>query len=308
MYAPIPYDYKMTMTAVNQPNTVHCQNTTLVHFYERYLLQKVLSCYEFINIPDHWAKNYFLYSLFCNGFVSVIKTDKYGVIPQHCTLYGRNVMYQPTHCVIANPLLGSLRPQIGVDCALIQMQPDYGGIMDLVGYYADMLALHAESAGYNILNSRLAYVFISRNKAGAESFKKMFDEILSGNPGVFLDKELLNEHGEPNWMQFNQDLKRTYIANDILNDMIKWEARFDTDIGIPNVNITKASGVSDAEVQSNNVDTAAKVVLWLEMIRKGLDEANRLFNTAMGCELRFNYGEEVPENGSRSISVDTRII
>lgn len=308
MNAPIPYDYKMTMTATNQPNTVHCQNTTLVHFYERYLLQKVMSCYQFTGIPDSWSKNYFLYSLFCNGFVSVIKTDKYGVIPQHCSLMGRNVMYQPTHCVIANPLLGSLRPMIGVDCALIQMQPDYCGIMDLVGYYADMLALHAESAGVNLINSRLAYVFISRNKAGAESFKKMLDEILSGNPAVFLDKELLNEHGEPNWIQFNQDLKRTYIANDILNDMIKWETRFDTDIGIPNVNIAKASGVSEAEVQSNNVDTAAKIVLWIETIRRGLEEANRLFDMQLGCELRFNYGTEVPEDGSRSLAVDTRIV
>lgn len=308
MNIPVYYDYKMQATNQLQPNVVHCRNTSLVQFYERYLLQKVLSCYNFIGIPETWADNYFKYSLFCNGFVAVINTEKYGVIPQHCTLAGRNVMYQPSHVIVANPLLPMSRLEIGSEAALIQMQPDYGSIMDLVGYYADQLALHAESAAFNILNSRLAYVFISRNKAGAESFKKMFDKILSGEPAAFIDKDLLNEHGEPNWQQFNQDLKRTYIASDILNDMIKWETRFDTDIGIPNVNIAKASGVSDAEVQSNNTDTAAKVVLWVETIRKGLRQANELFGLELGCDLRFNYGEEVPSNGSRSLDVDTRLI
>ena len=308
MAVPYYYDYKMIATNRMQPNVVHCQNTALVSFYERYLLQKVLSCYQFTGIPETWADNYFKYSLFCNGFVSILKTDKYGVIPQHCTLAGRNVMYQPSHAIVANPLLGSLRLEIGSECALVQMQPDYGGIMDLVSYYADQLALHAESAAFNILNSRLAYVFISKNKAGAESFKKMFDQILSGNPAAFIDKDLLDEHGEPSWLQFNQDLKRTYIAGDILNDMIKWETRFDTDVGIPNVNIAKASGVSAEEVQSNNTDTAAKIVLWVESIQKGLKQANDLFGLDLGCDLRFNYGEEVSEGGSRNIDVDTRIV
>ena len=311
MAAPYKYDYKMVATNRQRPNVVHCQNTELVEFYERYLLQKVLSCYDFKGIPETWAENYFLYSLFCLGFVSVIKTEAYGVIPQHCTLQGRNVMYQPTNVIVSNPLLGSLRPEIGTECALIKMQPDYGSIMDLVSYYADILALHAESAGINVLNSRLAYVFVTKNKAGAESFKKLFDKIISGEPSAFMDKDLLDEHGEPSWTQFNQDLKRTYIAGDILADMVTWETKFDTDVGIPNVNISKASGVSASEVAANNVDTAAKIVLWLQTIRKGLKQANDLFGLDLSCDLRFNYGggeaDGVVER-SGTLSVESRDI
>ena len=81
--------------------------------------------------------------------------------------------------------------------------------MDKINFYADMLALSAETAGVDLVNSKLAYVFGAKNKAQAESFKKMFDQIGSGQPAAYIDKTLFDEEGNPGWTMFNQNLKNT---------------------------------------------------------------------------------------------------
>lgn len=306
---PAPYDYINVRNSMYSPSTVHIKQTGLAAYFQRYLIQKIISAFKFNGIPDDWAKNYFYYCLFVFGFIGVMKTRPYGVIPQHGTLGGRNVQYQPNKMIIANPLFtgSSARTQdliIGEDVALIQMQPDYGGAWDIVEFYADMLALSAESAAQNLINSRLAYVFATASKAGAESFKKLMDQILQGNPAAFVDKDLFNDDGSPAWMMFNQNLQQNYIAGDILQDMAQWDARFNTEIGIPNVNIAKASGVSDQEVEANNSDTFSKAQIWLETIREGLDQANKMFGLNMSVDLRFKQ-KEVAQDGD---AINPRVV
>lgn len=286
---PAAYDYINVYNASIEPSTVHVSNTGLSFYFRRYLLQKILAVFKFNNIPANWNIDYFLYSLFCFGFVAVIETDKFGVIPQHCSLSGYNVFYQPTNAVISNPLLrGILQPRIGTECALIKMQPDYGSAWDIVAYYGDLMALSSEALGVNLVNSKLAYVFAAENKSAAESFKKLYDQVASGEPATFVDKKLFGEDGEPRWFNFNQNLQQNYIAGSILEDLAKIDSRFNTEIGIPNVNIAKASGVSRSEIESNNIDTKAKANLWLDTIRNGLQQVKDIFGIEITCELRFN--------------------
>ena len=289
------YDFINRYNAHIKPSTVHSADNATAWYFRRYLLQKILSVYEFKGIPDTWNKDYFLYTLFLWGFEAVIETDKFGVIPQQCSLFGYDVFYRPTNVNIANPLLkGNLTPQIGVECELIKLQPDYGSCWDIVSYYADLLALATESLGVNLVNSKLAYVFACQDKTTAESFKKMYDKINEGNPAVFADKKLFDDNGDPLWTTFQNNLKQNYVAGDMLNDMLKIDARFCTEIGIPNVNMAKESGVTDNEVEANNIDTKTKASLWLETIRDGLDKANELFGLNMSVD--FRYKSEVSGN------------
>lgn len=285
------YDFINKYNAHIKPSTVHSQDNATAAFFRRYLLQKVISVYEFKGIPETWSIDYFLYTLFVMGFVAVINTDKFGVIPQHCSLFGYDVFYRPTNVNVANPLLkGNITPRIGTECALIRLMPDYGSCWDIISYYADLLALCTESLGANLVNSKLAYVFACDNKSIAESFKKMYDQINEGNPAVFADKKLFSEDGSPMWDSFQNNLKQNYIAKDILEDMTKIDARFCTEIGIPNVNMAKESGVTDNEVEANNIDTRSKAALWLETIRTGLDQANEMFD--LNITVDFRYKEE----------------
>jgi hypothetical protein len=295
MDAPITYDYMNMYVSAYQPGVVHCKDTRIAQFFFRYLIEKIYSVFEF-EIPEEWDRTYFLWSLFCTGRLAVFDTPEYGVIFQHCTLNGRGIYYQPTRAMVANPVLRDARYnkglEIGTDCALVKMQPDYRGACDIVSYYADMLALCGEAAGMNILNSKLAYVFAAKNKAAAETFKKLYDAIASGNPAVVADKSLLNEDGEIDVQMFNQDLSRNYIAGQILEDMAKWDARFNTEIGIPNVNIAKQSGVTVDEVHANDIDSKTKASLWLDTIRKGFEEANKMFGLNLSVKFRFEAENE----------------
>lgn len=289
---PAAYDYINVYNSIRTPSTVHAKNSSLTWYFKRYLLQKIISVYKFNNIPKTWAFDYFLYTLFVFGYVAVINTDKFGVIPQHCSLMGYDVFYRPTNAVIANPLLrGLLQPRIGVDCELIKMQPDYCGCWDIVEVYADLLALACEDLGGNLVNSKFAYIFAADNKAAAESLKKMFDDVQAGNPAVFIDKNLYNENGDLSVQLLTQNLQQNYIAGDILNDMAKIDSRFNTEIGIPNVNIAKASGVSNSEVLSNNVDTRSKCELWLDTMQDGIKRVNQMFGLDISVELRFDTRE-----------------
>lgn len=300
---PVSYDYKNKYNSGSNPSTVHAKNSGLSWYFKRYLIEKVISVFEWDGIPDTWAKDYFFYTLYLAGNVAIINTDKYGVIPQHCGLRGYDVFYRPTNAVIANPLLrGILEPRIGTECALIKMQPDYCGIYDLIDYYADQMALCAESLGVNLVNSKLAYVFAAGSKSAAESLKKLYDDVASGEPAVFADKKLFDADGRPTWDYFSQNLQQNYIAGQILLDMAKIDNRFDTDIGITNVNITKTSGVSNSEIAANNNATRSKAVVWLETMQEGIDVANRLFGLSLGVDLRFK--EEVRADDQESNAND----
>ena len=289
---PYLYDYINMANSIVSPSAVHAERTATNRFFERYLMEKAISVFKW-NIPEGWARNYFLYVLYCWGFISVVQTDKYGVIPQACSLRGYDIFYQPTNAVISNPLLtGILEPEIGTECTVIKLQPDYGGILDLVQHYANMMAIATESIATNLVNTKLAYVFGAQNKAQAESFKKMFDEIQKGNPAVFIDKNLMDENGKPQWFTFSQNIKENYIVPDLLSDLRKIEAMFATEVGIPNANTDKKERLITDEVNANNFETRSKCELWLEELKKGCEETNAMFGTDLSVDWREDLQEE----------------
>ena len=298
MNLPFYYDYKNARNSTVNPSTVHIRDTGLQRYFARYLLQKTISVFKW-DMPKTWSRNYLLYTLYCWGYVAVINTDKFGVIPQQCTLGGFDVFYQPKFATVANPLLrGILNPVIGKQCELLRLQPDYGGVMDIVNFYADMLALSAETAGTNLLNSKLAYVFASDGKAGAESFKKLYDQIASGEPAAYIDKNLYRDDGTPTWNFFNQNLKETYIAGDILNDMRLWEMKFDNEIGIPTTNTTKKERLITDEANSAIEESRTKAQLWLDELQESCRKINNMFGIRLWVDWREDNARDALIDGT----------
>lgn len=296
MNLPVNYEFINQYNAMRSPSTVHCRNTALVEYYTRYLFQKVISVFEFENLPEEWADNYFKYVLFGYGVIAVIYTDKYGVICQDCGLSGFDVFYQPTRCIIANPHLPGLKEfKIHENCEIIKLQPDYGSVMDLVTTYADLMALALETTGANLLNSKLSYVFFAENKTAAESFKKLYDRVASGEPMAVIDKNLLLEDGTPAWQMFTQNVGQNYITDRLLNDMKTLEDQFNTVIGVPNANTQKRERMITDEVNANNVDTQCRVNLWLETMNKDIMQVNKMFGTDIKVKYRYDDLTKVVE-------------
>ena len=289
---PMFYDYENIFNASYSPSDVH-MNSVLKHYYMKYLLEKVISVFEFDNLPQDWNKAYFLYVLFCRGFIGVLNTSEFGTICQHGTLYGRGIYYQPTRFIVSNPLLRRIQDDllIGVECGILKLQPNYSGVLDIVSFYADKLALSSQAIDVNLLNSKHAMVYMAKDRRQVESYKKMQDMIINGEPMVVVDKDLFDEDGNPQWIQFQQNLKQSYIASDILLDMQKWIDLFNSEIGIPNANTEKRERMLVDEVNANNVETKSKVVIWKETLEDGLKDINDMFGFNISVKLRFEESE-----------------
>lgn len=274
---PYTYPFINAVNSVVSPSTVHVKNTALARFFKRYLLQEAMSVFEW-KLPDYWSTTYFLYVLYIWGYIGIVNTDKFGIIPQHGTVGGYNVFYMPSFMIITNPLL---RPtdnlEIGTDVALIKLQPDYFGLFDIVDYYGDLMALAAEAAGGNLLNSKLSWIFAADSKIQAESYKALYDKVASGEPAAFADKSLFDDEGHLRAELFNTEVGNNFIADKLLDTLHAIRCRFLTDIGIPNSNTDKKERLIVDEVNSNNFETRSKCSLWLEEIQKGIKEAKRLF-------------------------------
>ena len=299
---PETYDYINMFNSSFSPSSIHVKNTALQRFFRRYLFQKAISVFKW-KLPETWNRDYFLYVLYAWGFIGVVETDKYGVICQAGAPYGYDIYYQPTNLIITNPLLrGSLEPRIGIDCTVFKLQPDWGGITDLVNYYADMMALCAETAGVNLLNSHLSFVFPAKDKAQAEAYKKLYDRVAGGEPGVVIDKHLYLDDGTQAWEPFQQNIGQNYIVDKVLADMRKIEAMFDTDIGIPNANTDKRERLITDEVNANNAETITKCELWLEELKKSAEKTNSMFGTTISVDYRYSQEGVVKDESSDPIN------
>lgn len=301
----VPIDYKFIniFNSHINPSAIHTKNTTLFNYYARYLFQKILSVYDFKNLPDTWSINYFKYVLFGYGFIAIFDNDKYGIIPQECTLSDTHtIFYQPNEVLITNPVLQSLRLKIGKDCELIKLQPDYCGVMDIVSVYADLLAIAMETANINLMNSKASYIFFAQNKAVAETYKKLYDEMSSGKPFSVINKELLNDDGSKNWDFFTQNVGQNYITDRILNDMKTIEDQFNTKIGIPNANTQKKERLITSEVLSNDIDTKALVNVWLDTMRNDIMKVNKKYN--LKIKVDYKYENNYIENSNSEVIIN----
>ena len=291
MGEPYSYNIENVYNSVVNPSTVHYIDNGTAKFYTRYFLQKAMSVFKW-ELPELWDKDYFLYTLYTWGFIAVLNTDKFGVIPQQCTLTGYNLFYAPKRITVTNPIMPeTIERDIDKDCVLLKLTPDYAGILDLIYFYASKMALASSALNVNLLNSKLAYLFTAKNKSVAESFKKMYDQIASGEPASIIDRNLLDPDGNKTWDFFSQNLQQNYIASDILTDMRKIEQQFDTDIGIPNANTDKRERLITDEVNANNVETATRCELWLEELKKGCEKVKTMFDVDISVDWRVKPNE-----------------
>ena len=90
-----PYSYDMInlYNAERSPSTIHVKNNRLRNYFRKYLLQKAISVFKW-NLPEEWDEDYFLYTLYGMGFISILNTARYGVICQQCAPGGYNLYYR----------------------------------------------------------------------------------------------------------------------------------------------------------------------------------------------------------------------
>ena len=276
-------------------------NATAV-YYRKYLLQKLLSCFKW-DIPPLWSRDYFLYVLFGWGYIGIIDTgaDKWGVVPQRCGIYGYNLFYMPTKIRVHNPLLPEASEfTINEDCAVLKVNPNYTGVLDIVDYYAVKLAMLSADIESNLFNSKLSYLFTVADQTAAATVKKLYDQIGQGTPAVVVDKKVLSENGDKTWQVFQQNLKQNYIVSDLLEDMRKVENDFCCKVGIPTTNTEKRERMSESEVTRNDVETEALIDTWLTRLSDDVETANRIF-PGLNLKVQKRWNNEINTYNSGTV-------
>lgn len=321
MEIPIYYDYATQLQNVVSPGSVHAKDALITRFYTDYLLKRAMSVLEFDGIPDNWDINFFMYVLYCRGFVCVMRSKTFGVIPQECNLSGYNIYYAPTTALIANPALPvdetgrywladawnkAKHPDVKDSAVLIKLQPNFHGILDICSVTAERLALMHEALMMNLANSKLAYIIGAADKNAAETFKSAVDFIQEGNLAVAAGRNLWDkETGKPLWEGFANNLRQNYIATDILENMRSELNDFNNFIGIPSTNYNKKAHMTEQEISANDVETESLVDVMFDCVKTGVDKVNAKYGLSLSVKKR--YEQEVLNDGE-SESDDSRIV
>ena len=302
----VPYSFE----SLNQYNSMRSvagrvQNDINTQYYMRALYQRILSGTRF-KLPKAWekGKRYFKNVLFLNGFIGIIRTNEYGVIPQIAAPMGYGLFLQPTELIVNQPLVQNWRGVIGEDCEVIHLTNDWLGVWDIVEHYAVRLSVAITSVDVSLINSRLSTIAAAKNKSASETLKYLFERISAGEPFSVYDKALksdeLTEKNEPIWT-FSQNVKDNYITDKLLDDMDTILRQFDSEVGILALNGKKERMITD-EVQALSDDTCARASSWLENLTDSFDRVNDLFpELDLSFSLRYG-GEEHVYNSETNVN------
>ena len=303
MYLPLNYNQINIIETAYIPSMVKNRNNLVYAFWERSLFQRACSTL-IINVPEKWdgnVKDFLYWCLFRYGYAVVFDYKKFGTVFNPCTLKGFDFYYQPVSCIVSNPALeNDLELIIGDQCELLKLTPDFMGIWDIIGYYAEKMAVLDNAINLSIINNKFAYILGAKNKAVAESLKKIFDKVNKGEPAVFFDNKIADDPAtktEPFQYIERKSLKENYITTDQLQDMQTLLNNFDSEVGIPTIPYQKKERLVTSEAESRQIDSTSRSVIWFDTLSNSIEKVNRMFpDIKLSVELRYaEKGEEQDE-------------
>lgn len=303
------------LESIGVPNTYWKNRSEQYLYWFRSLLQKIDSSIIFEGLPEKWSNDFFMLCLWSLGYVAVFGTnrtdltEKYGnVLFFPCTVSDYDFYYQPKNAVIANQDYYSATLPIGEKCEIIKLTPDCfisGGCLDIIDYYASKLAEISKGIDIGLINAKMPLIFSASNESQAETLKKVYDKVQAGESLVIwkdiVDNGEIIPRKDPfeNWCN---DYQKTYIVNNLLEDMEKILNSFYIEIGLP-VAIEKKERIITSEADFASAQSQARISTWLETLRESLTKVNAMFNLNITCEVAFNERENNP---NRSGNTSTR--
>lgn len=310
MYFPMNYEKINNINSLYIPSNVKYLNTQVYNYWERSLFQRAISVID-IKVPEEWSgsvRDFLYYCLFRFGTVAVFKNAEMGLVFNPGTFKGYNFYYQPTSYLIANPALNeSLELEIGKDCAIIKIAPDYLGIWDTISYYAEKMSMLDSAINMSIVNSKLAWILGARNKSIAQTIKKIFDKVSRGDPLVIYDAKMQDDpHTKKEPWQFLErtNIKNSYITTDQLQDFQTILNNFDSEIGIPTIPYQKKERMVTSEADSRIIDSTSRSIVWKNTLDECFKLVNEMFDLNLSCELRF-YDPE--DNEDKEVQKDEQL-
>lgn len=267
-----------------EPKSVEGLNNTSYFYYYDKLMKMIYTIFKFDNVPPYWNMPYFKEKLFNRGVLAVVDTSA-GVLPLECSYDGINIWGMPVYFNINNVVLGNLRGKIGEDGELIYfsvVENTYKSMVQLVDRYASLLANIDGSLNTTLINSRMAQVFEASSNSQLKVMEKVYDQISNGKPAVFVRKN----GEEPFEHAIFNNVKNTYIGNDLIITKQSIFNEFKSEIGINNSNTQKKERLITSEVENNKEELNSNIYEWYYNLNDCINKVNAMFN--LNISVSFN--------------------
>lgn len=313
-YVPLNYEQINLAAGTYFPSQVKPYNNEAFMYWQRSLFQRACSTL-ILNVPEIWKphKNLLYWSLFAYGFCGVFDLDEFGKCFNPVNVSGYNFYYEPTIAVLANPAMKDDKTEfeIGKNCQILKLTPDYKGVFDIITYYAEKLAALDCAINTAIINTKFAYIIGAKNKSAAEVLKKLFDRVSKGEPAVFFDSKLANDpndKAEPWQALFRDNLKSSYITTDLLKDAQTILNNFDCEVGIPTIPYEKKERMVTSEAESRQIDATSRSIVWFDELTRTMEICNDFLgftgSDKLSVTMRYNIEERGEENGNGENNID----
>ena len=284
-------------------------STDALNYWERSFFQRCRSIIEFDGLPEAgagqigWDYDAFMYQLFRMGYAVVFRSKKYGMVVQPGTPTGYGLQYQPRGMNITTQFFNFGRPlEIGTECGVIKLTPDYRGIWDIITKYAVEMQ-HAEVAiRQSALNARFAYGAFAKDDNQKRSLELLFQRLANGEPGIIVNTELKRPMDAKSTdggayelpiMQIDRDLSKNFILPELMEFRRTILMDFYRELGIK-VQPDKKERLNVNESQSADAETFNRREVWRICLEKSLDEVNRMY----GTNITFKINQPDKDEGS----------
>ena len=255
-------------------------------------LNKLLSMYEYKNVPETFSVRNFELYLHLYGFsINAIAKPRDGVEGLYTFNGGLggepDIYHFPTMAIVANPALDkSLNLKIGKDCVVVKNDSLLQGTLPIIEKYASLLAEAELSMLIKIISSRTSTLISASDSRTIQSAKDYLCDLESGKLGVIADNAFL------------ESLKTQPYASggagaETLTDLIEirqyLRACLNNDLGLPSNYNLKRERISNTESQFDYEALKPFIDDMTKCRELGIQEINELFGYDIEVSLSSSW-------------------
>lgn len=278
-------------------------NATMLFYWERSLFQRMTTLFKIENLPDGWDKDAFKYGLFRMGFLPVFLSKKYGRVFQPGTPAYMGLYFQPTAMQISSPFFSFEKPlQIGTECEVLKLTPDYRGVWDIISKYAQELVRQEVAIRQSQNNARFAYAAVAEDEKSAKTLKTIFEKLGNGDDAIVYDKMAAKKNpatGEITnpWTQFDRDLKNNFILPELIEGRREILTDFYREMGL-RVAPEKKERIGTHESYSYDAEAFSRLLVYNDSLQESLTRVNEF----LGTDIQITPYQQTGEGGENVVT------
>lgn len=290
-------------------------STDVLNYWERSFFQRLRALYKIHGLPEAgpgqigWDYDAFMYQLLRMGYAVVFNSKTYGIVVQPGSPTGFGLQFQPRGMMVQTPFFQFDRPlEIGRECAVIKLTPDYRGVWDIIEKYAVEMQQTEVAIRQAVVNSRFAYAAVAQNDKDKRTLETIFEQLENGKPAVVVNAQLqrpvLSKNTDTQYqlpiMQFDRDLSKNFILPELYEIRRGIIRDFYKELGI-RVQPEKKERLVVNESQSADAETYNRREVW----KISLDESVKVCNTMYGTHIsvEINEPDELEEGSGENADV-----